>query len=69
VIEILPDNQVESYPYVAMNSWKEGDDGKNKWVCVQAVYVDEENCLWVVAPACLNTIPLQKNMQLRLRCT
>jgi sugar lactone lactonase YvrE len=25
---------------------------KNKWVCVQAVYVDDENYLWVVDPAC-----------------
>jgi sugar lactone lactonase YvrE len=54
VVEILPDNQVKPYPDEAMNSWQEGEDGKNKWVCVQAVYVDEENYLWVVDPACPN---------------
>jgi sugar lactone lactonase YvrE len=54
VVEILPDNQVKPYPNETMNSWKQGDDGKNKWVCVQAVYVDDENYLWVVDPACPN---------------
>ena len=34
-----------------MNSWTEGDSGMNKWVCVQAVYVDANNNLWVVDPA------------------
>jgi sugar lactone lactonase YvrE len=52
VVEVLPDNQVKPYPNEAMNSWKEGEDGKNKWVCVQAVYIDDENYLWVVDPAC-----------------
>jgi sugar lactone lactonase YvrE len=54
VVEVLPDNQVKPYPNKEMNSWKEGEDGKNKWVCVQAVYVDDENYLWVVDPACPN---------------
>lgn len=54
VIEVFPNNQVKPYPDEAMNSWKEEEDGKNKWVCVQAVYVDEENNLWVVDPACPN---------------
>lgn len=53
VVEILPNNQVKPYPDEQWNSWKEGDDGKNKWVCVQAVYVDDENYLWVVDPACV----------------
>lgn len=54
VVEITADNQVKPYPDEATNSWQEGEDGKNKWVCVQAVYVDEENYLWVVDPACPN---------------
>jgi sugar lactone lactonase YvrE len=54
LLEILPDNQVKPYPDEAMNSWKEGDDGRNKWVCVQAVYVDDQDYLWVVDPACPN---------------
>jgi hypothetical protein len=52
--EILSPDQIKPYPDEAMNSWKEGEDGKNKWVCVQAVYVDDENYLWVVDPACPN---------------
>ena len=39
------------YPNLYMNSWKPGDNGKDKWVCVQAVYADEKNYLWVVDPA------------------
>jgi len=35
-----------------MNTWKDGDDGKNKWVCVQAVYIDDTDVMWVVDPAC-----------------
>jgi len=54
VVEVLAGNQVRPYPDEAMNSWKEGEDGKDKWVCVQAVYVDDENYLWVVDPACPN---------------
>jgi sugar lactone lactonase YvrE len=54
VVEILPNNEVKPFPDEAMNSWKEGEDGKNKWVCVQAVYIDDENYLWVVDPACPN---------------
>jgi sugar lactone lactonase YvrE len=34
-----------------MNSWQPGDNGKDKWVCTQAVYADEKNYLWVVDPA------------------
>ena len=54
MVEISPDNGVKPYPDEQWNSWQEGDDGTNKWVCVQAVYVDAENYLWVVDPACPN---------------
>ncbi|QNF32313.1 SMP-30/gluconolactonase/LRE family protein [Adhaeribacter swui] len=54
VVEVLPDNQVKPYPNEEMNNWQPGDDGKNKWVCVQAVYIDADNFLWVVDPACPN---------------
>ncbi|QCR21222.1 L-dopachrome tautomerase-related protein [Pontibacter sp. SGAir0037] len=52
VVEVIGPNESRPYPDEEWNNWKEGDDGKNKWVCVQAVYVDEENYLWVVDPAC-----------------
>ena len=51
VVEVFPDGSVRPYPDQFMNSWKEGDSGLSKWVCVQAVYVDDHNALWVVDPA------------------
>lgn len=52
VVEIVGPDTSRPYPDEEWNNWKDGDDGKNKWVCVQAVYVDDENNLWVVDPAC-----------------
>ncbi|WP_210464656.1 L-dopachrome tautomerase-related protein [Rufibacter roseolus] len=52
VVEITGPDTCRPYPDEQWNNWKEGEDGKNKWVCVQAVYVDEEDFLWVVDPAC-----------------
>lgn len=52
LVEITRRNESRPYPDEEWNSWKEGEDGKNKWVCVQAVYVDDEDYLWVVDPAC-----------------
>ena len=51
VVEITSTKEKRPYPNREWNSWKEGEDGKNKWVCVQAVYVDDENNLWIVDPA------------------
>lgn len=41
----------QPYPNLYMNSWQVGDNGKDKWVCVQAVFADDQNNLWVVDPA------------------
>ncbi len=54
VVEVVANNQVRPYPNAEMNSWHPGEDGKHKWVCVQAVYIDDQNVLWVVDPACPN---------------
>ena len=51
VVEVLPGGEVRPYPDEAMNSWKPGDDGLARWVSVQAVYVDDQDKLWVVDPA------------------
>lgn len=51
LVEILPGNKKQPYPDEAMNQWKEGEDGKEKWVCVQAVYIDDHDAMWVVDPA------------------
>jgi len=54
VVEVVGQKACMPYPDEQWNSWEHGDDGKNKWVCVQAVYIDDENYLWVVDPACPN---------------
>jgi sugar lactone lactonase YvrE len=51
LVEVLPGNKVVPYPNAEWNSWKPGDDGKNKWVCVQAPYIDENDYMYVVDPA------------------
>lgn len=51
VVEVTATNSAIPFPNAEWNSWKPGDDGKNKWVCVQAVYVDDANNLWVLDPA------------------
>lgn len=51
LVEII-DGKQKPYPTEERNNWKEGEDGKNKWVCVQAVYIDDEDTMWVVDPAC-----------------
>jgi len=52
LVEVFANNEVKPFPNVEMNTWQDGDDGKNKWVCVQAVYIDDTDTMWVVDPAC-----------------
>lgn len=58
VVEVKPDGTAVPYPDATWNNWKNGEQGKDKWVCVQAVYVDDRNTLWVVDPAS----PMQKGV-------
>lgn len=51
VVEVTGINSATPYPNMEWNSWQPGEDGANKWVCVQAVYVDDANYLWVLDPA------------------
>ncbi len=51
LVEVLPNNTVKPYPNEEMNSWKPGDDGMSKWVCVQSVVIDDSDRMWVVDPA------------------
>jgi sugar lactone lactonase YvrE len=51
LVETKPGNGVIPYPNAEMNSWQPGQNGENKWVCVQAVYIDEGDKMWVVDPA------------------
>jgi sugar lactone lactonase YvrE len=51
VVEVGPDGKAKPYPDATWNSFKKGDDGTNKFVCVQAVVADDKGFLWVVDPA------------------
>lgn len=51
VVEVMPNGTAKPYPDVAMNNWKKGEDGLNKWVCVQTAYVDDNDYLYIVDPA------------------
>lgn len=48
------------YPDAAVNDWHPGE-GKTKWVCVQSVYVDKGNNLWVLDPAAPGLKTIQDN--------
>jgi sugar lactone lactonase YvrE len=50
VVEIK-DGKPVPYPDENWNSFKKGEDGLNKFVCVQAVVTDDKGYLWVVDPA------------------
>ena len=47
VVEVTK-TDAKPYPNEELNSWKEGEDGSKKFVSVQAVYVDDQDKLWVV---------------------
>lgn len=51
VVEVTSTNSAVPFPNEEWNSWQPGEDGSNKWVCVQSVYVDDSNYLWVLDPA------------------
>ncbi len=42
------------FPDEATNTWIGGQDGENKWVCVQSVHFDKSGTLWVLDPAAPN---------------
>lgn len=51
VVEVTGKTESKPYPDEEWNSWKPGEDGSKKFVSVQAVYVDDQDKLWVVDPA------------------
>jgi sugar lactone lactonase YvrE len=53
VAEIV-DSQLIPYPDDEWNSWNEFATPENHFVCVQSVYVDKENYLWILDPASIN---------------
>jgi hypothetical protein len=51
VVEVMPNGTSKPFPDAAMNQWQPGQDGMNKWVCVQTAYVDDQDYLYIVDPA------------------
>lgn len=49
VMEILPDGKTKPYPGPQWNS--KDPSVKNRFICVQSVYVDEDDMLWILDPA------------------
>lgn len=48
VVEVQSNGIAQPFPNKDWNSWHKEESGSNKWVCVQAVYVDDKDNLWVV---------------------
>ena len=53
VAEIV-DSQLVSYPDIEWNTWGTSTPPENHFVCVQSVYIDKENFLWILDPASLD---------------
>jgi sugar lactone lactonase YvrE len=51
VVEVMPNGTAKPFPDAATNNWQPGQDGMNKWVCVQTAYVDDDDYLYIVDPA------------------
>lgn len=51
VIKANGDTGRVAFPNEAMNQWAPGQSGKEKWVCVQSVYYDDNGNLWVLDPS------------------
>lgn len=51
LVEVSPKGVVKPYPDARYNSWKQGQNPKDRWICVQSVFVDDKDRLWVVDPA------------------
>lgn len=49
--EMQPDGTVKPFPNEALNSWQPGRSPQTHFVCVQALYVDKRNRLWILDPA------------------
>lgn len=49
VAEVLPDRSFKPYPDLPWNSWKDEDpDVGSKFVCVQSVFCDDRDSLWIL---------------------
>ena len=51
VTEVVSATQNKPYPDEPTNTGTEHGDESKKWICVQSVYVDDNNAIWVLDPA------------------
>jgi len=51
VVEVTDTTDLKAYPDLAWNTWQEGMDPASHFICVQSVFVDRNNFLWVLDPA------------------
>ena len=51
VVEVGQDKKPRPYPDNTWNSFKQGEDGNQKFVSVQALLADDQNNLWILDPA------------------
>ena len=61
VVEVLSNGIARPFPDKDWNSWDKSQSGSNKWVCVQAVFVDDRDQLWVVDAAAPEMESVQGN--------
>jgi sugar lactone lactonase YvrE len=51
VAELLEDGTVWPYPDETWNSWSAGAPAEQRFICVQSVFIDSGDFLWVLDPA------------------
>ncbi len=51
VVEISETGEATPFPDLFYNQWNPDQNGKDQFVCPQALWVDKKNRLWVVDPA------------------
>lgn len=61
VVEVQSNGIARPFPDKDWNSWDKSQSGSNKWVCVQSVFVDDQDQLWVVDPAAPQMESVQGN--------
>lgn len=63
VAEIV-DSQLVPYPDEEWNNWGTSTPPHNHFVCVQSVYIDKENYLWILDPASVGSTVIQGGAKL-----
>lgn len=51
VAEVNKSGNITAYPDLSWNEWNQDSTPQDHFICVQSVYVDRENYLWILDPA------------------